>query len=62
MANQWLTHVQRVMKTHPGQKFTKMLRIAKKTYKKGGGGKKRRKRRKKTRRNKHKFSRRHRQK
>jgi hypothetical protein len=39
--NPWLTHVKQTMKSHKGMKFGQVLKMAKKTYKKGkmsGGG------------------------
>ena len=36
MANAWLAHVKKTMKAHKGQKFSAVLKMAKKTYKKGG--------------------------
>jgi hypothetical protein len=36
MANAWLAHVKKTMKAHKGQKFSAVLKLAKKTYKKGG--------------------------
>lgn len=35
MANKWLTHVKATMKAHKGKKFGDVLKMAKKTYKKG---------------------------
>ena len=37
MANKWLTHVKKTMKSHKGMKFGQVLKMAKKTYKGGGG-------------------------
>ena len=39
MANPWLIHLKRTMHTHPGKKMTRIIKLAKKTYKKKGGGK-----------------------
>jgi len=39
--NPWLAHVKQTMKSHKGMKFGQVLKMAKKTYKKGkmsGGG------------------------
>ena len=36
MANKWLTHVKKTMKSHKGMKFGQVLKMAKKTYKGGG--------------------------
>jgi len=36
MANKWLAHVKKTMKSHKGKKFGDILKMAKKTYKKGG--------------------------
>jgi hypothetical protein len=38
MANKWLAHVKKTMKSHKGLKFGQVLKLAKKTYKKHGGG------------------------
>ena len=38
MANKWLAHVKKTMKSHKGKKFGEILKLAKKTYKKTGGG------------------------
>jgi hypothetical protein len=38
MANKWLAHVKKTMKSHKGMKFGQVLKMAKKTYKGGGGG------------------------
>lgn len=38
MANKWLTHVKKTMKSHKGKKFGDILKMAKKTYKQSGGG------------------------
>jgi len=38
MANAWLAHVKRTMKAHKGQKFSAILKLAKKSYKKHRGG------------------------
>jgi hypothetical protein len=35
MANKWLTHVKKTMKSHKGKKFGDILKMAKKTYKGG---------------------------
>lgn len=35
MANKWLTHVKATMKAHKGKSFGDVLKMAKKTYKKG---------------------------
>jgi len=35
MANAWLAHVKRTMKAHKGQKFSAVLKLAKKSYHKG---------------------------
>jgi hypothetical protein len=37
MANKWLAHVKKTMKSHKGMKFGQVLKLAKKTYKGGGG-------------------------
>ena len=37
MANKWLAHVKKTMKSHKGMKFGQVLKMAKKTYKGGGG-------------------------
>ena len=55
MANPWLTHLKRTMLTHPGEKMTCIITLAKKTY-----IEKDKKKRKKIRRHKNKSSRRHR--
>jgi hypothetical protein len=34
--NPWLAHVKKTMKAHKGMKFGQVLKMAKKTYKKGG--------------------------
>jgi hypothetical protein len=36
MANPWLAHVKATMKKHKGMQFKKVLKMAKKTYKKIG--------------------------
>ena len=36
MANKWLAHVKKTMKSHKGMKFGQVLKMAKKTYKGGG--------------------------
>ena len=36
MANKWLAHVKKTMKSHKGKKFGDILKMAKKTYKGGG--------------------------
>jgi len=36
MANKWLAHVKKTMKSHQGMKFGQVLKMAKKTYKGGG--------------------------
>jgi hypothetical protein len=36
--NSWLTHVKKTMKSHKGMKFGQVLKLAKKTYKKGMHG------------------------
>jgi hypothetical protein len=38
MANKWLAHVKKTMKSNKGMKFGQVLKLAKKTYKKTGGG------------------------
>jgi hypothetical protein len=38
MANKWLAHVKKTMKSHKGMKFGQVLKMAKKTYKGGGEG------------------------
>ena len=38
MANKWLAHVKKTMKSHKGMKFGQVLKMAKKTYKGGAGG------------------------
>jgi len=38
MANKWLAHVKKTMKSHKGKKFGDILKMAKKTYKGGGDG------------------------
>jgi hypothetical protein len=38
MANKWLTHVKKTMKSHKGKKFGDILKMAKKTYKGGAEG------------------------
>jgi hypothetical protein len=35
MANKWLAHVKKTMKSHKGKKFGDILKMAKKTYKGG---------------------------
>jgi hypothetical protein len=35
MANKWLAHVKKTMKSHKGMKFGQVLKMAKKTYKGG---------------------------
>ena len=35
MANKWLSHVKATMKAHKGKSFGDVLKMAKKTYKKG---------------------------
>ena len=35
MANKWLAHVKKTMKSHQGKKFGDILKMAKKTYKGG---------------------------
>lgn len=35
MANKWLAHVKKTMKSHKGKKFGEILKLAKKTYKGG---------------------------
>ena len=35
MANAWLVHVKNTMKLHPGLKLKEVLKLAKKSYKKG---------------------------
>ena len=35
MANKWLAHVKKTMKSHKGMKFGQILKAAKKTYKGG---------------------------
>jgi len=35
MANKWLSHVKATMKSHKGKSFGDVLKMAKKTYKKG---------------------------
>jgi hypothetical protein len=35
MANKWLAHVKKTMKSHKGMKFGQVLKLAKKTYKGG---------------------------
>jgi len=37
MANKWLAHVKKTMKSHKGLKFGQVLKLAKKTYSKKGG-------------------------
>lgn len=37
MANKWLAHVKKTMKSHKGLKFGQVLKLAKKSYKKRGG-------------------------
>jgi hypothetical protein len=37
MANKWLAHVKKTMKSHKGMKFGQVLKMAKKTYKGGAG-------------------------
>ena len=60
MANAWLVHVKNTMKLHPGLKLKEILKLAKKSYKKGttvaSGTKKHKKHRRKHR--KHRKSRR----
>lgn len=34
--NSWLSHVKKTMKAHKGKSFKAVLKMAKKTYKKGG--------------------------
>ena len=36
MANKWLAHVKKTMKSHKGLKFGQVLKLAKKSYKGGG--------------------------
>lgn len=36
MANAWLAHVKKTLKSNKGMKFGQVLKLAKKTYKKGG--------------------------
>ena len=38
MANKWLAHVKKTMKAHKGKDFGEVLKMAKKTYKKGMKG------------------------
>jgi len=38
MANKWLAHVKKTMKSHKGKKFGDILKMAKKTYKGGAEG------------------------
>jgi hypothetical protein len=38
MANKWLAHVKKTMKSHKGKKFGDILKMAKKTYKGGADG------------------------
>jgi hypothetical protein len=38
MANKWLAHVKKTMKSHKGMKFGQVLKLAKKTYKGGSEG------------------------
>jgi len=38
MANAWLAHVKKTMRAHKGQKFSAILKLAKKSYKKHRGG------------------------
>jgi hypothetical protein len=38
MANKWLAHVKKTMKSHKGMKFGQVLKMAKKTYKGGADG------------------------
>ena len=38
MANKWLAHVKKTMKSHKGMKFGQVLKMAKKTYRGGGDG------------------------
>ena len=60
MVNAWLVHVKSTMKLHPGLKLKEVLKLAKKSYKKGtvavasGTKKVRRKLRRKSRRKSHK--------
>ena len=37
MANRWLAHVKATLRSHKGLKFSQVLKLAKKTYKKKGG-------------------------
>jgi hypothetical protein len=37
MANKWLAHVKKTMKSHKDLKFGQVLKLAKKTYSKKGG-------------------------
>lgn len=62
MTNNWLMHVRKTMKEHPGQPFILMLKRANRTYKKGGGHKKNHKkkhRKSKKHKKKHKKSKKH---
>ena len=36
MANKWLAHVKKTMRSHKGKKFGDILKLAKKTYTGGG--------------------------
>jgi hypothetical protein len=38
MANKWLAHVKKTMKSHKGMKFGQVLKLAKKSYKGGAEG------------------------
>jgi hypothetical protein len=38
MANAWLAHVKKTMRSHKGMKFGQVLKMAKKSYKKHRGG------------------------
>jgi hypothetical protein len=61
MTNNWLMHVRKTMKEHPGQPFILMLKRANRTYKKGGHKKNHKKKHRKSKKHKkkHKKSKKH---